>query len=264
MADRFDGVRRKIDRAKEHIADLEAAIGTLSLDRPYAVAIKDHGEPGKLVAYVSHMEPWLPDRLQRLSLIAGEATHSMRTALDYFACDVVPLVTDETAFPVWRKSRVPSTQDLIGLMGRKVQGAPQALVDALCALEPYQRAKGHQIWLLDHLDAIDKHRLLVAVAVVTRSVVFDFAETFRSMGILSGPVPSMPLEINMADRDILNVGVELLSGPADFFATQQELQFPCDVVFDEPNSIGRDLIALTLRHLVDEVEALLQKLMPLA
>src|SRR5262249_23174019 len=51
-----------------------------------------------------------------------------------------------------------------------VTGMRQDAIDAISAIEPYKRGKGHQLWVLHRLNNIDKHRLLLAVGSLYRSI----------------------------------------------------------------------------------------------
>jgi hypothetical protein len=86
-ADRIRGVCLKIERAKEHIRDLDAAIGDFLRDEPYRLGAKPHpvAEIKHTTLYVAEVKPIT----SRLSLLIGDAIHNLRSALDHLAWQLV-------------------------------------------------------------------------------------------------------------------------------------------------------------------------------
>ena len=104
-------------------------------------------------------EPW--------GLILGDAVHNARSALDYLAWRLAgsDLADIRTQFPIcltpdkfkdayWRLKRIDS--DALAEIGK---------------LQPYNRPdpKRHSLWLLQELDARDKHKLITVGQTITNS-----------------------------------------------------------------------------------------------
>jgi hypothetical protein len=54
--------------------------------------------------------------------------------------------------------------------------------------------------LIHHLDAVDKHRLLLTVGIAYELLIFDAAEPLRELADWTKDLPVMPLGIRPAER----------------------------------------------------------------
>jgi hypothetical protein len=79
MADLFRGARLKIKRANKHIADLDVAI--LRLKDNYTSTVEINTQTGH--QDLVHTCPEFAQAIEEMSLIAGDAIHNLRTALDF-------------------------------------------------------------------------------------------------------------------------------------------------------------------------------------
>jgi hypothetical protein len=259
---RFDSVWLKLGRAKQHIDDLEATITTFAQANPYPVVIEDDPQTGKRTAKIGDEPASIP---AAVPLILGDAVHSIRTSLDYFTYAAVTDPPDITkvSFPIWRRLSVPTAEELQSLVKRQVPGASQQLRDALCALQPYQGGHGEQFWLLDQLDVIDKHRLLVTVGVAYRSFIIDAAAMLRGRTEWTKDLPPWPVALRPAGGYPLQAGTPLFSAGPEYFEKNPDLKFEFAVAFGEPQVLVGEPVVPTLRRLLDEVEGLLKRLIPL-
>jgi hypothetical protein len=260
VTSRFDHVWLKLDRAKQHIDDVEAAIIAFHRTNPYVVVAEDDPQTGKRTAKIGRKPAPIPSTVP---LILGDAVHAIRASLDYFANAAVPVPTDETGFPVPRQSRVPTARDLKSLVDGKVAGASKQLRQALCALQPYPGGHGEYVWLIHRLDAIDKHRLLLTVGIAYRSVIFDAAANLRGLADWTNDLPPMPIGLRPAQRYPVQEGTPLFTADPDFFDKQKDLKFSFDVAFGEPKILEGEPVVPTLRRLLNEVDGLLKRLIPL-
>jgi hypothetical protein len=80
---------------------------------------------------------------------------------------------------------------------------------------------------------------------------------------LKSEEPVIPISIQPAARYPLRKGTELLAAPVEVFEQQANLQFTFDVSFGEPQVIKGEPLVPTLSRLLDEVESLLQRLIPM-
>jgi hypothetical protein len=165
MSASLDGPRRKIERADQHLAQLEAAIQRYHDDRPYEVVRDTDPNTGILVYRFRIRQPPPPE----LPLLAGDAIHNLRSALDLLWCQLVVAngkeIAESDTFPI------ANSEDRFEKTFRGVkQRIPAAARPMLQALKPYEG--GHNgLWRLHKLDVIDKHRLLLAVWAATQGVV---------------------------------------------------------------------------------------------
>jgi hypothetical protein len=75
----------KIERAKKHIRDLNSRINEFLATNPYRVVLDEDSEPGKKLYKLSRVDPVPPG----IGLIAGDAIHNLRSALDHMFCQLV-------------------------------------------------------------------------------------------------------------------------------------------------------------------------------
>lgn len=151
----------KIERANKHIEDLERHIYAFEATNPYEVVTQDDPHDAERYQNVLKVHKPIPSCIP---LTTGDAIHNLRSALDHLACAAVSVkdtVTTDTAFPIWRKSSVPTVQEYKSLVLGKIKGAPQPFIDALLGLQPYEGGLHDALWTIDYLDITDKHKLLI-------------------------------------------------------------------------------------------------------
>jgi hypothetical protein len=87
----FDAIIAKVDRAKEHLRDLQRELRSFFASDPYVVATKVAPETRRLIYYVADVA----DPPVKLSMIVGDAIHNLRSALDHLAYGLVVLGSGE-------------------------------------------------------------------------------------------------------------------------------------------------------------------------
>lgn len=260
----FDDIRSKINRANEHLADLEIEIGSFYATKPYDFRVERDPKTGEGVCYLTRCD----DIPAQVSIIAGDAIHNLRSALDYLAYQLVYVGTSGSGpfsnvyFPI-----VKSPDKLDAAIEGKVGGARKEAKDAIRAVKPYEGGN-NLLWHLHRLDIIDKHRLLVAAS----STGFRnlgpqdlerlrklWAESYRStpdLCPLTGaewlPLKTFPLK----------AGAELVRGLTDAEINQQ-YKLHCFPAFNEPGTIERQSILGTLKSMSDLVDDITNDFAPL-
>src|SRR4051794_37203940 len=78
-------VKLKVERAKEHIRNLESAVQAFRDTDPYGFRIEDDLQTGDKI-YRIEIRRQTPDAF---SLIVGDAVHNLRSALDHLARQLV-------------------------------------------------------------------------------------------------------------------------------------------------------------------------------
>jgi hypothetical protein len=165
----FSGVWIKVERAKEHISDLEALVERFDQAEPYRVLSYCELDTGDLVyeVKVSDQPPL------RWSAIVGDAIHNLRSSLDLMVCETIRakgnMVKEGHGFPVFKSADKYAKAFKSGPPGQ-VQGAPKKVVDFIKAANPYKGAN-NPLWRLHQLDIVDKHKLLVPVGAAHKGTI---------------------------------------------------------------------------------------------
>lgn len=242
--------------------DARSITDTLIQADPYPVVIEDDPQRGKRIAKVGDDPAPIPSAIP---LILGDAVHAIRSSLDHFAYAADPAQTGKTktAFPIWRNETVPTHEELESLIGRQIGRASQPLKDALYALQPYKGGHGEPFWLLDQLDLIDKHRLLVTIGASYEALGFDAAVGLRGLADWTKDLPVTMLYLRPASRYRVESGTELFLADPGSFEKHEQLQFAFNVALGEPQILKGKALVPTLRGLLDEVDGLLKRLIPL-
>jgi hypothetical protein len=264
VSDRFGSAWLKIRRAQKHINDLEAEIVAFWATNPYVIEEVGSPKTGPGAYRIAGMPKPLPDVIP---LITGDAAHNLRSALDHFACAAVPLVTSHVAFPVIQKPN-PTAIQWRNEVRDRLPGASQQLIDAVLDVEAYDPGSGRDtIWAVSHLDRVDKHRLVVNVAVAHTAIEFDAAELlardfpdFLPQGkeFPATPLALRPATLERVERGLALFGVESTEG----FKADPKFRF--EVVLGEPDPLKDQPVVVTLRRVADAIETLLDRLEPLA
>lgn len=166
---------QKLQWAEAHIDALEEAIKAWGERGAYALVHELDPETGHHVLYAQIKEPIEPE----WPLLAGDAVHNLRSALDHLAFDMLrrhhggslsDALMESSEFPVigtisprTGQTRTTPDNDFDSLVGRNLGTIPDALREALRDLQPYKRGPdfaSHEIWLVHDLDRVDKHRHL--------------------------------------------------------------------------------------------------------
>jgi hypothetical protein len=85
VANRPQGPRLKVERADEHIRELEAAIKRFHETDPYSIVREEDADTGDLL-YRLRLRGLPP---QRFATIAGDTVHNLQSALDLLWCQLV-------------------------------------------------------------------------------------------------------------------------------------------------------------------------------
>jgi hypothetical protein len=181
VADLLDSARLKVGWARGHLSTLDHEAETFLRTQQYQLVVEPRPWGHAVVAHKIGDAAGPPPL--RLSLIAGDVTHNLRSALDHLANAVATKPVgdgpgDRTAFPLFSREREYKGQEPVYLKGvrapervrfRSLQ--PYHVVDRigwgpdLSPAEPLYL--NFCLLLLGRLDNADKHRLLMAANAVT-------------------------------------------------------------------------------------------------
>ncbi len=180
---KFRGSKLKIERAKEHIDQLNVEIGKFAKLNPYFVVVEPSFQIGeakpntKRCSLTVRIRKPIPERLL---LIAGDAFHNLRSALDFLAGDLVRLNGrngDNARFPF-----ATDPKHLIDrIASTEIDKAGKKIVDIVLALEPYKGGAGKNLRALHDLDIEDKHISILQATPVPNNCKFgdEFNLTFE-------------------------------------------------------------------------------------
>jgi len=255
------GVKRKIDRAKDHLVELKFAIDKWgrSKEDDYRFVI-DHQPKGKVI--ILRHGKIMPDDIE-WSIIAGDVVHNLRSALDHMVCQLSILNSNDitcctdTYFPICIcKSDFRKAHRFVEPLLSPVAFA------AIEALQPYNTAKlqnlepsASNLWILSQLDIIDKHRILVVIGKHFRAT--DVSYRFNGGATVKVPVDGAwrPLKDG---AEVARIDMSHLSPTAE---SKMHIQCGTEVqVFIKETGCGVDGIEVTaalepcVRHVEQIVE----------
>lgn len=206
------GSLAKVERAEKHINELTDLLVPFVAQNPYEVFGEEDLDTGEIVG---RFRENVPTPREEISLIAGDAIHNLRSALDILYGELVAAnnkrPSSKDAFPITAdadefKALLPKVEKRLGL----------AATTTLKELKPYQG--GHDAyWRLHKLDIIDKHRLLLTAVATMQEIII----TKGGMGLRMTPTDIR----HFRDGDeVFRVDEE----------PDQQMTFRCEISLHEP------------------------------
>ena len=157
-SDGLRSIRAKIERADHHITELEQQFTAFCETDSYGTSFQQDAQTGEKVFRVKIRSEIPHD----FSCIIGDAVHNLRSALDHLIWQLAVVSKANPGrqheFPI-RKTR----SEYKAKLSRVVQGFPPGAVKLIREAKPYKRRsrRDNHLWLIHHLDILDKHRHLV-------------------------------------------------------------------------------------------------------
>lgn len=250
MTDSFETALWKVDRDRKHADDLEAEVGAFWATDPYEV--ETVGAP--LTSGGSYRVKRITPLPESIPLIAGDAAHNIRAALDHFAWSAVAPQERgvQTCFPIWNSAVVRTPDRWRKQVERQLKGASVQLIDAATNLEPRQSGRDSLLWAIHELDRVDKHRLLLSVAVALTRIGFD-GESYDLTVVkkFSGANPAEPLFLEPIKWTPVEEGTVLFSAADgfDFGAIGATMTF--EMMLGEPEMLREQSAVTHLRILAE-------------
>lgn len=257
----------KIERGKSHIRDLETQVRTFIQNDPYEIQTKRNPDTRQLIYYIASARPTPVN----LSLVAGDAIQNLVSALDHLAYQIVGSDTNDNP-PRPNRIYFPVSDDAATYETTKRGKLQGALDESFLVIDSFKPYKGGTdlLWALQRLNNIEKHRLLITVGSMYRSLnlgahLIDLMQKSID-GDPQSPfhgrtIPPIDAFFGVADVDFpLKVGYELFVDGPDA-EPNEKLQFRFDVALHEPE-IGQPRSLLDLLHaftaLVEEIVSALK------
>lgn len=170
------GAHLKIERARKHIADLDAERTTFLGSNVYSGKPTFVPETNR-TRFIMETVPGIPEEIP---IILGDVVHNLRVALDYLACELVRSVGVEPKrvyFPIFENAeKYKAGSD------SQTKGMPE---EAKKIIDKNIRPWGGTndgLWVLHQLDIVDKHRLLVTTAMKVGSWSVTLDQTAKGYG----------------------------------------------------------------------------------
>ncbi len=235
----LDRLLAKHNWAKKHIDNFDAAVADFRRANPHTIRKKQNLAAGSVTYYVEDIPKIDPELAMRF----GDAVHNLRSTLDHLARALVEATgvsfdPKNTSFPICNLAK-----DYKSVARARVVGLGQPCLKILDSIEPYKDGSSHQLWQLNELDIIDKHRMLVAVATVPigRSMTPSEKAAFKSKKSIIGPAAFATHQYIFAANNPgvipLQAGQEL--GTFRISESNEDVGFAFDVAINEFEVIDR-------------------------
>lgn len=247
--ERLTLIRVKVERAKQHLRDLEVARNSFINGNPYRIEREYDPQTG----YNTYRVFDIQTPPAEIGLLAGDVIHNLRSALDHLAYQLVYVNgathSKQTAFPIWDSDSEYNAQ-----RARRVKGMAQSAIDAIDASEPYQGGKGAGLWVLHYLDIADKHHALLTPLINVTEASFTipgfWERDYKGVGGVAFPNFGKSLK----DGDVVAIREATMDN---------DMNLTLDIAFTEPEVIEGKPVIKTLQRLVDLVDNLLLNFKPL-
>ena len=243
-------VDARLEWANEHITQLQSRYPTFRELKPHEIIVKPNPDQAAdhFALCLKINEPAATEVIREIALRTGDIVHSLRASLDYLAYAVVPNHTTDTAFPVWRsdKTPIPTPAQYKSCVLGKVKGAPGDFIKLCLGLQPYFGGTHEPIRILDYLDIVDKHRLVIGTFASHERVNLDIAGMLRGLSGMHGDLPEMRIGLIPDERGPLADGDVLFSAPLDHI-NKVDAKPEIEIALREPKPFaGRSVVpALT-------------------
>ena len=165
------GVAAKLNRANAHLADMGAAVEAYLAADPFA-ADRSVREDGRV-----HVITWtrtapIPEMI---SLLAGDAVHNLRSALDHLAVELERLSAQRSSHTLTAKEErrpqfpVARSQSEFDRQIGQFSHLDLSTIDVLKTFQPFVmtpiQPEQSFLWQVSDLDNLDKHRMLAPIPI---------------------------------------------------------------------------------------------------
>ena len=234
----LESSRRKVARAKEHIANLKVASRLFFDACPYTIVVEPDLREPKQEIHKLRLDGPLPDSFTNFT---DDAVHNLRSALDNlgYALAVSSGRVDpkSTAFP-FSGTALQLDNNIKG----RCKDIPEEIYPLFRAYQPY-KGGNDILWALNEVSITDKHKLLT---VALRS----------NLGNMSGVgVLSMPLDPTW---DRIKKEIEIATCVVGY-TVKYHAEISLFVAFDEIAIVSGEPVLKVLDYFVDIVEDILSR-----
>jgi hypothetical protein len=253
MSHPLNGVALKLERAHKHIIQLNGELTHFKRLYPDSFGTNLDPNTGRFTHAAFKTSEHDIDT-DRLAIIAGEALHQMRSALDHLIARMlmgipanvanIDAILEDSFFPICTKPISFQSFDW-----SKIPGISSAARQAISDHQPCNRKDGlppedHPLAVLTSLNNIDKHRMCIKIVRPTRITRIDLGPQFQ--GSITR-VDSAVLGSSQAQA-VLMEGSVPPGTPVDM-----QIYGTSDIVFKDVGTRKREPIIPTLERLLDYV-----------
>lgn len=261
-AERLRHVTAKLDRARQHLRDLERLHEAFIKSNPYKVATKHDPQTRKLIYYLASVEQPGDD----IATTVGDVLQNLMSALDHVAYQLVcvGMGSDGPFYHVYFPI-ADSATEYEERKPRRIKGMRPDAIKAIDAIKPY-KGGNDPLWRLYRLNNVDKHRLVITVGSAFCSVNLGvhMHQMMQKMWADKGiTLPVLDLYVRPADRLFpLKAGDELFIDAPDA-EVNEKMQFVFEVAFGEPQIVEGEPLLETLRQLTNLVDGIVPGFEPM-
>ena len=164
------GPLAKIERAKEHVHELNGQVAEYLAGNPFQLRVRERSNPHDRLVYIEAKKP-VPEHF---ALILGDAVHNLRSAIDHISYGIVHDKAPQpgrVGFPF-----VDKAQRLAGAINtRQMNVAPKHVIDEIHALKPYPGGND-LLHAVKSIDERDKHHCIILVGLGIELTIYQFRE----------------------------------------------------------------------------------------
>lgn len=161
-----DVPRLKLERAKKHLQELENALTSFDELNPCFLVkdvVLDDGRQFFRAKFAIDPPP-------SLGIIAGDAVHNMRSALDWLVCQLSLLNGADTLtgveFPIFASIPIGKLKNSFDYKIRFLSDEDKQSVEIIQPYHTGNKSKLQRLWLLQQLEITDKHRGLIVKGMI--------------------------------------------------------------------------------------------------
>jgi len=172
----LDNIYAKLARADQHIGQLQIEIDSLIGAAPYSTIVDM--EPDAVEDFRRMLSEI--DVPPRIAIVAGEAIHQTRSALDHLASELVLIngrtISKATQFPIYQCR--PANRDDATSYAARTEGMTISAKAIIDGLQPFNSTDpdNHPLALLQRLNNRDKHQALLVTVAAPRPIVLHDVE----------------------------------------------------------------------------------------
>ena len=245
------GISLKLERAEQHIKELSGEIGQFKRLYPNVFGTQLDPKTGRFRHIIRHTGTEVDT--SKLSIIAGEVLHQLRSALDHTIARI--LMKIHAANPdldsILERSEFPIHTKLVSYQSydwTKIPGISRETRDAIRDHQPCNRTDGlppedHPLAVLASLNNIDKHRFVIHIVNPARVTRIDFGPQFQATSF----------EITQAVVGSSNVEAPLVEGIATNRIVDMEVHATSEIAFKKVGTRKGEPVIPTLENLANSV-----------
>lgn len=241
---RIQAIDAKIERADKHISDLGQAIADFLASKPYKVGAKNHPILSDATTFFVEKARPIPPCIP---IIAGDAIHNLRSALDHLAWQLVEASGNTpgswTGFPIYDPSKFTTDKGESKFFEGKVKGMRPQIVNAIRGQQSY-KGGNDQLWAIHDLDIVDKHHLSITMGFTSQY--FRVQDTFD--------IPMRGWLLMKEGEDLVTITHKV--------KPEEQIEFAFDVILGEVGIFQGKSLVVSLSTMSDVAKNLVSDFSP--